>query len=257
MSFTIAVSGKGGTGKTTVSALIIRHLLKTGRGPVLAIDADANANLADALGVEVDQTVGSTIAEFFDNRMNLPAGMTKESYLELKLNQILVETEDLDMLVMGRGEGPGCYCFPNLMIRKFQDELKDNYPYIVIDNEAGMEHLSRRTASRIDCLLLVADTSPKGIRTAARIKDLVASLDLNVRAQHLVVNRLFGSRDTDEEIIARAQKAALDVFAIIPNDQNVYEYDAAERPVRELPDDSPVVKSIGDLVSRITDSVST
>ena len=249
----IAVCGKGGTGKTTTSALIVRQLLKDGKKPILAIDADPNANLADSLGMTVERTVGSTIAEFFDAKLSLPAGMTKESYLELKLNQMLVEGEGVDLLVMGRGEGPGCYCFPNLMIRKFQDSLAKSYEFVVVDNEAGMEHLSRRTTEAIDCLLVVADPSAKGIRTAARIRDLVAEVEINVKKQYLVVNSLQGRDETEEAVAERAARHSLEVEMVIPYDANVYDYDADEKPVRQLPDDSAAVKSVRELVARMVE----
>ena len=183
MSYNIAVAGKGGTGKTSITSLVIRHLLKSGLGPVLAIDADPNANLGESLGLEVKQTVGLMLDDFQKEKINIPAGMTKEIYLDYRLNDVLVEGEGLDLLSMGRGEGPECYCYPNLILRKFADSLADNYGYTVMDNEAGMEHLSRRTTQNIDELLMISDHSVKGVRTVARIRELVAELKLVVRRQ--------------------------------------------------------------------------
>jgi CO dehydrogenase maturation factor len=143
LTFTIAVAGKGGSGKTSLASLIIRYLRKNRSGLILAVDADANANLADSLGLEVKLTVGSIIASFNEEKINIPAGFTKEAYLEYKLNEAVVESTGLDLVAMGRGEGPACYCYPNLLLRKFLDTMSDNYAYVVLDNEAGLEHLSR------------------------------------------------------------------------------------------------------------------
>ena len=183
MSFSIAVAGKGGTGKTSIASLIIRYLKNNKLEPILAIDADPNANLADSLGLEVKQTIGSIIASFNNEKINIPPGMTKEAYLEYKLNEALVESKGLDLLTMGRGEGPDCYCYPNLLLRKFADSLAGNYAYVVMDNEAGMEHLSRRTTQNINALLVVSDPSVKGVRTVAQIKNLVSELKLVVKRE--------------------------------------------------------------------------
>jgi len=174
LSFNIAVAGKGGSGKTSIAGLIIRYLNKKGRGPILAVDADPNANLGESLGFSIRQTVGSIIASFNEEKINIPQGMTKEAYLEFKLNNVIIESKGLDLVTMGRGEGPECYCYPNLILRKFVDALSQNYAYLVMDNEAGMEHLSRRTTQNIDVLIIISDHSVKGIRTIARIKDIVA-----------------------------------------------------------------------------------
>ena len=150
MAFSIAVAGKGGSGKTSLSSLVIRYLMKKGAVPILAIDADPNANLGESLGLDIKQTIGSIIASFNEEKINIPPGMTKEAYLDIKLNEAIVETKGLDLVTMGRGEGPDCYCYPNLLLRKFADTLSGNYPYMVMDNEAGMEHLSRRTTQDVD-----------------------------------------------------------------------------------------------------------
>ena len=165
MSFTIAVAGKGGTGKTSITSLIIRHLKMTGKAPILAVDADPNANLGESLGLNIGKTIGSVIASFNDEKINIPPGMTKEAYLEYKINETITEGKGLDLITMGRGEGPECYCYPNLLLRKFVDGLSQNYAYVVMDNEAGMEHLSRRTTQNIDLLLIVSDHSVKVIQT--------------------------------------------------------------------------------------------
>ena len=176
MSKLIAVAGKGGTGKTTVAALVIRHLLKTKRTPVFAVDADPNYTLGEALGIEVEQTIGMMREEFIGERAEIPSGMSKEAVLERQMHAAMHEAKDVDLLVMGRQEGPGCYCYLNNVLRKFMDVLAADYPFVVVDNEAGMEHLSRRNTRKIDLLLVVCDHSVKAARAAGRIVDLVEEL---------------------------------------------------------------------------------
>ncbi len=238
----IAVSGKGGSGKTTIAGLIIRSLLKRGVRPILAVDADSNANLGDTIGMAVEKTVGSAIAEFFGDKMNLPAGMTKDVYLEMKLNEMLVEGEGIDLLAMGRGEGSGCYCYPNLMVRKFEDELSGNYKAVVMDNQAGMEHLSRRTTDNIDLLLVVASPTVKGVRAAARIIELAGEMDLRSAKTELIMNG--ASEPLDEAVSQELGVEGLTPSMTIPEDPLIPRFDLERRPLLELPDDSPAVKAI-------------
>jgi CO dehydrogenase maturation factor len=242
MTLTIAVAGKGGTGKTTISSLVIRYLIKNKRTPVLAVDADPNANLGESLGLKVDKTIGAVLAEFQKEKITIPPGMTKEAYLDVKLNEVIVESKDLDLVSMGRGEGRDCYCYPNTVLRNFIDRLAGSYPGMVMDNEAGMEHLSRATTQNVDELLLVSDHSIKGIRTVARIRDLVAELGLIVKRESVIVNMAPGG--IDPGVRAEAEKLGLIVFAAVPLDKNVGEYDLEVRPLLELPDDSPAVKAV-------------
>ena len=247
MSFSIAVAGKGGTGKTSIASMIIRYLKKNGTGPILAIDADPNANLAESLGLGISETIGSIIASFNQEKINIPPGMTKEAYLQFRLNEIVVESKSLDLITMGRGEGPDCYCYPNTVLRKFADELVDNYAYVVMDNEAGLEHLSRRTTQNIDVLLIISDHSVKGIRTVARIKDLVSELKLVVNRQIVVVNLVPGEMaPMVKDELARLE---LESPVIIPRDEEVYQYDLEARPLIDLPDASPAIKAIDELMS--------
>jgi CO dehydrogenase maturation factor len=242
MTLTIAVAGKGGTGKTTISSLVIRYLIKNKRTPVLAVDADPNANLGESLGLKVDKTIGAVLAEFQKEKITIPPGMTKEAYLDVKLNEVIVESKDLDLVSMGRGEGRDCYCYPNTVLRNFIDRLAGSYPGMVMDNEAGMEHLSRATTQNVDELLLVSDHSIKGIRTVARIRDLVAELGLIVKRESVIINMVSG--EIDPGVRAEAEKLGLIVFAAVPLDKNVGEYDLEVRPLLELPDDSPAVKAV-------------
>ena len=183
MGYRIAVGGKGGVGKTTLAALIIRGLLAREKTPVLAVDADPNTNLPEAIGLPAEVTVGSIIAEFIDTKIEIPQGMTKESYLQVKMHGAVAEAKGIDMVAMGRGEGPGCYCYPNLILRGFVEDLSGNYPYVVIDNEAGMEHLSRRTSETIDQMILVSDPSIRGLRSVRRIHGLIEELGLDGAAE--------------------------------------------------------------------------
>jgi len=234
LSFNIAVAGKGGTGKTSVASLVIRYLKKNSSGPILAIDADPNANLGESLGLSVNKTIGLMLDEFQKDKINIPSGMTKETYLQYKLNEIIVEGKDIDLITMGRGEGPECYCYPNLILRKFADSLAENYAYTVMDNEAGMEHLNRRTTQNIDLLLIISDHSVKGVRTVARIRDLVAELKLVVKKQSVIIN--FAPTNLDPLVVDALDRLGIEPTAIIPEDREVYEYDLKLKPLLDLPD---------------------
>jgi CO dehydrogenase maturation factor len=234
LSYSIAVAGKGGSGKTTVAGLVIRYLKKNGLGPTLAVDADPNANLGESLGLNVRQTIGGIIATFNEEKINIPPGMTKEAYLEIKLNGAMVESKGLDLVVMGRGEGPDCYCYPNLLLRKFMDSMSNSYQYIVMDNEAGMEHLSRRTTQNIDELLLVSNHSVKGVRTIARLRELVAELKLVVKRQSIIINMV--PDGMDPHVREEMARLGMEPTAIIPLDDTISEYDMAMKPLLEWPE---------------------
>jgi len=249
LSFNVAVAGKGGSGKTSVASLIIRYLKKNGTGPILAVDADPNANLGDSLGLSIRQTVGSIIATFNEEKINIPPGMTKEAYLEFKLNEALVESKGLDLVTMGRGEGPACYCYPNLLLRKFIDSLTGSYAYMVMDNEAGMEHLSRRTTQNIDELILVSDHSVKGVRTIARLKELVSELKLVVKRQSVIIN--FVPNEIDPLLGEELARLSMEPATTIPLDEEVYQYDLKLKPLLDLPDTSKAVVAVNDLMGRL------
>ena len=249
MSINIAVAGKGGTGKTSIASLVIRFLLKNGLQPILAVDADPNANLGESLGLSIKQTIGSIIATFNEEKINIPAGMTKEAYLEFKLNDAMVESKALDLVTMGRGEGADCYCYPNLLLRKFMDSLTQSYAYMVIDNEAGMEHLSRRTTQNIDELLLVSDHSVKGVRTIARLRDLVTELKLVVKRQSVIIN--FVPDEINPLISEELTKLGIEPAATIPLDEEIYEYDLKLKPLLDLPDTSKAVREVGNLMAKL------
>jgi CO dehydrogenase maturation factor len=243
MSKLIAVAGKGGTGKTTVAALVIRHLLKTGRTPVFAVDADPNYTLGEALGIPVEQTIGMMREEFIGERAEIPSGMSKEAVLERQMHAALQEAKDIDLLVMGRQEGPGCYCYLNNVLRRFMDVLSSDYPFAVVDNEAGMEHLSRRNTRKIDLLLIVSDHSVKAARAAGRITDLVEELKLEVAQRFLVLNRAPAALSA--EVQAEIGRSGLEVLVKLPEDPEVQKADVAGTPLIGLPDDAPAIAALG------------
>lgn len=249
MSFKIAVAGKGGCGKTSIASLVIRYLKKNGKTPILAVDADANANLGESLGLKVGQTIGTILDSFQHEKIKIPAGMTKDAYLEYKLNETIVESQGLDLITMGRGQGPECYCYPNLILKKFIDELADNYAHVVMDNEAGMEHLSRKTTENVDVLLLVSNHSVKGIRSVRRILDLVNELKLSISEKLLIINL---APDTIDPLVDNELKqAGLKPDIIIPEDKVLYRYDLEQKPLTEMPDNSQAVQAIQRLMSQI------
>lgn len=248
MSINIAVAGKGGSGKTSVASLVIRYLMKNELTPILAIDADPNANLGESLGLSPRQTIGSIIATFNEEKLNIPAGMTKEAYLEFRLNDAVVESKSLDLMTMGRGEGADCYCYPNVLLRKFMDSMSGNYAYMIMDNEAGMEHLSRRTTQNIDELLLVSNHSIKGVRTIASLRKLITELKLVVKRQSIIINFVPG--EIDPRISEEMAKLDLEPTAIIPVDEKILEYDLIVKSLLDLPE-SKAAKVIDNLMANL------
>lgn len=249
MTITIAMAGKGGTGKTSLAGLIIRYLIKHNAAPILAVDADANANLAWSLGLTVRQTIGSVLADFNDVKMGIPPGMTKEAYLNLKLNGAVVESKSVDLITMGRGEGAGCYCFPNNVLKEFIDKLAVNYPFLVMDNEAGLEHLSRRTTENVDELIIVSNHSMKGVRTIGNILDLIKELKLNVKRQSIVINQAPGP--LDPMIVEGLDALGVRADAVIPMDELIADYDLRQKPLTDLPDASPAVVALEGLMEKL------
>jgi len=241
LSFTIAVSGKGGTGKTTFAGMMIRHLLDKGKGPILAVDADSNSNLNEVLGVEVRSTIGEARETM---KKDVPTGMTKDIWFEYKVQEALTEAKGFDLIAMGRPEGPGCYCAANTLARKCLDLLTGNYRYIVIDNEAGMEHFSRLTTRDVDLLFILSDSSRRSILTASRIRDLIHELDLRIVREVLVINRVQG--ELDQEILKEELKRQnLELAGTIPVDEEVYRYDLEGKPTIGLPLESKAVQAAG------------
>lgn len=246
----IAVSGKGGTGKTLVSSLLIKALSKTGQD-ILAIDADPDSNLPEALGVDVTKTVGDVREDLKEDtaKGRIPAGMNKWDILDYKIMESIIETPDFDMLVMGRPEGSGCYCAVNNMLRKIIENLSSNYDVIVIDTEAGLEHLSRRTTQNVDVMLVVTDKSKRGILTAQRIGKLAEELDINFKHLYLVLNRV--NTENKAEILKKVDETGLEMAGLIYEDDEVTKFDIEGRPLVELPDESNTVKAVSGILSRI------
>ncbi len=249
MGTMVAIAGKGGTGKTTVCGLLIRYLRRSGKTPILAVDADPDANLAGTLGMRADKTIGGAREDFFHSKGELPPGMPKEAYLEVKLHETVVEGKDIDLLVMGRPEGAGCYCYINNALRKYLEILAKNYPYVIIDNEAGLEHLSRRTTQDVDVLLVVSDYSANGIRAARRIAELADELQLRVGKRFLVINGVPENRA--EHFVEEVKKTGLPVIGVIPLDQLLPQFERDELPLIQLPDNSPAVQSIATIAQQL------
>jgi len=249
LNYSIALAGKGGSGKTTTAGLIIRYLAKKGLTPVLAVDADGNTNLGESLGLEIEKTIGSIIADFNEDKISIPSGLTKGAYLELKMNEAVVESKRLDLVSMGRGEGTGCYCYPNTVLKKFIDELKQNYLYMVMDNEAGMEHLSRRTTENVDQLFIISNHSVKGVRTVGRIQELIKELKLDVRQQGVIMTQVPG--EIDSHVIQELEQLGIEPVATIPFDREVYNYDLEKKSLLDLPDGLPAVEAVGRLMDSI------
>ena len=242
MSYNIAVAGKGGTGKTSLTGLLIDILLKEKKKPILVVDADANANINEVLGVEVESTIGQIREEanMTEKRGNsFPGGMTKAQFLQWKLNSILVEGDGYDLLVMGRSEGEGCYCFVNGILREQVQKISGHYDYVITDNEAGMEHL-----------LLVSDCSRRSIQAVARIRDLAIELNLSVGKVYLIVNKAPDGVLNDgvkEEI----EKHNLNLLGVVPLDELIYKYDSDGIPLVKLPEESKSRKAMKEIVAKL------
>lgn len=245
MTINIAVAGKGGTGKTTFAALALKQLIVSGKNPALAVDADPNANLNEALGIEVEETIADILQGIKSELTPIPTGMSKDRFVEYKVHRALAEGEEVDLLSMGGPEGPGCYCYANSILKSFIEKLSGNYKVVLVDNEAGLEHLSRRTTRKVDFLFIICDTSARSIRSAKRIRDLSISLNLEVQKMYLVITKVQGGNK--EFLQEEIDKTGLELIGTIPLDPLVLEYDLCSRPLFELPDDSLAVKAVQDI----------
>jgi CO dehydrogenase maturation factor len=237
MSFTVAVSGKGGTGKTTFAGMMLRYILENRKGPVLAVDADANTNLNEVLGVDVNTTIGD-MRELM--KTDVPVGMTKDVWFEYQIQQSLTEAKGFDLLAMGRPEGAGCYCAANSIARMCVDVLTKNYSYVVIDNEAGMEHFSRLATRDVDLLFILSDPSRRGIMTAARILEIIKELKLTIKKTVLVLSRVDG--EIGDDIKEEIEKSRLTLAGVLTVDDEIYRFDRSGKPTFELPSSNPVIK---------------
>ncbi|MEM1578287.1 MAG: AAA family ATPase [Archaeoglobaceae archaeon] len=242
----IAVTGKGGTGKTLVSALLIHFIAKKSQ-KVLAVDADPDSNLADALGVEVEKTLGD-IREIFQTSRDEMGTLNKEQWLEGKIYETICECNGFDLLVMGRPEGEGCYCFANSLLRGILRKLTRHYEFVIIDSEAGLEHFSRKTIDSADYILVVTDMSKKGLATAKRIKELVSELRLNFKDVYLLANRI-ANEEAEKRIREFAKSEGIKMLEVLPYDEKVVELDLKGLPIINLAESSEVYKKM----SRVAD----
>jgi len=247
MPYAIAMAGKGGTGKTTVAGFLIKYLVQKGKTPILAVDADSNANLNEVLGVPLEITLGSAREEMKEGVVK--QGMTKQMFMEMKLAEAVVEGEGFDLIAMGRPEGAGCYCAANNLLSMYLGELINNYPYMVMDNEAGMEHISRLTTNNVDILLVVSDSSMRGIEAAGRINALVDDLKVRATKKFLIINQARnGLTDSLQEAIT---KHGLNLAGTIPKDDVLYEFDMNGSPTVNLPDDNPALSTAFEIFDKI------
>ena len=254
MAHVIAVAGKGGVGKTTLCGMLIQYLCEKKKGPVLAVDADANSNLNEVLGVEVDTTLGDVREEIAHAEMTekspIPKGMSKADYAEVRFEDALAEEDDYDLMVMGRTQGQGCYCFVNGLVQTQIQKLQSNYPYVVVDNEAGMEHISRGLIPTMEIAILVSDCSRRGVQAAGRIAALMKELNFKPKTVGLIVNRAPEGK-LDAGTMEEVEKQGLTLLGVVPQDQDVYQYDCDGKPIVRLPKDSPVRSALHDIVQKL------
>jgi CO dehydrogenase maturation factor len=245
MGTTIAVAGKGGVGKTSFAALVIKALIEAGKNPLLAIDADSNSNLHEVLGIREPRSVGCVREDTRKRGDDIPGGMTKDRFMEYQIQASLEETKNLDLLAMGRPEGPGCYCMANNILREIISHLTTNYSYVIIDNEAGMEHLSRRTEEEVDHLFIISDPAPRSLRTIGRIVELIDELGGRIHKKHLVISRVTGSPDDlPEKIRTEIEKLPYAPEGFLPYDEALVDLDLKGKPLLELPADAPAYEAV-------------
>lgn len=256
MAHIIAIAGKGGVGKTTLGGMLIQSMCEMGKRPILAVDADANSNLNEVLGVEVEMTLGDVREEIAieesrkPSEKKIPASMSKADYAEIMFQRCLIEDDDFDLLVMGRTQGKGCYCYVNGLLQSQLQKLVPNYQYMVVDNEAGMEHISRGILPKVDTIVLVSDCSRRGVQAAGRIAELVRECNMTPKKIGLIVNRAPNgelNEGTKEEIT----KQGLELLGVVPHDDLVYEYDCDGKPTVSLPEDSPVKQALKKIIQKL------
>jgi len=261
MTTTIALAGKGGVGKTTIAGMVVKYLAESQTGTILAIDADPSSNLNMVLGLDLEWTVGDIREDMLSQVKTsltaggaamgaLPGGVSKHEYLDYEIRSSLSEGVQFDLIAMGRSEGPGCYCAVNHNLRDVVDSISKNYRYVVIDNEAGMEHLSRRTTRDVDHMLIVTDPTQRGLVAAQRIAELRNELDIRVENAYLIVNRLNG--EMPPALDQAIQQLPIPLLGVVPSDNDLMDFEFSGRPLVELGDDSPVFRSVAELMAKIT-----
>ena len=249
---TIAVAGKGGVGKTTTCGMLIDYLCKKKNGPVLVVDADANSNLNEVLGVEVETSLGQIREEMAQAELKgtIPTGMTKADYAEFKFNSALIEDDDFDMLVMGRTQGKGCYCYVNGVLQSQVSKYAKNYSYVVMDNEAGLEHVARGTLPHVDTMLLISDCSRRGVQAVGRIAEMIGEMDLKPGRMGLILNRA-PEGVMDDGIREEVEKHGLQLLGVLPQDDAVYRCDCNGEPSAKLPDNDPMKLALKGIMQSI------
>jgi len=253
MTHTIAVAGKGGVGKTTICGMIVEYLTKQNKTPVLVVDADANSNLNEVLGVEAETTLGEIREDLAHSEQRgdpIPGGMTKAEYAEFRFNSALIEEDDFDMLIMGRTQGSGCYCFVNGLLQTQLQKYYKNYRYTVIDNEAGMEHIARGILPHVDTLILVSDCSRRGIQAVGRIAEMVKELNLNPGQMKLIVNRAPEGK-LAPGVMEEVEKHGLELAGVLPQDDLVYEADWKGEPSAKVPESAPVKVALAGVLKEL------
>ncbi|HLC02219.1 MAG TPA: AAA family ATPase [Anaerolineales bacterium] len=255
MTKVIALAGKGGTGKTTIAALITQNLVQRSLGPVLAIDADPSTNLHMALGLATPETIGEVREDMMETAQGgqLGVSISRHDYLSHEIRMVMEEGEQIDLLAMGRPEGQGCYCAVNHLLRNIIDDIGGKYPFVVIDNEAGMEHISRRTTKDVDQLIVVTDPTIRGIRAAASIAAMATDVEVNVRQTSLIVNRVIGSLPS--ALQTAVDELGIEVLGMVPADDRVGELDAIGQPLIALNGDSPAASAVAAMTKRILDNL--
>jgi CO dehydrogenase maturation factor len=251
MAYRIAISGKGGVGKTTFAALTVRYLTEELGRTVLAVDADPNATLGVMLGIEVERTVAEIREETLEKKDNIPSGMSKDRFVEYRIQQCIGEHKGFDLLTMGRPEGPGCYCFVNNLLRRYLERAADDYPYVVIDNEAGMEHLSRRTDSTVDLLLVVTEPTIVGIGTARRVAEMASSLPIAVKRIRVVLNRV-PPGGLSPEVEDRLDASGLEVAGEIRLDDGVLSSAMSGQSLLDLPEGNCMYATVREILAKET-----
>lgn len=247
MTFHIALAGKGGTGKTTVAGLLIKYLATKGKSPILAVDADCNANLNEVLGLEVTDTLGQAREDMKSGKV--PSGMTKDVFMSMRMEEAVAEQKDYDLLVMGQPEGAGCYCAANSLLSGFLERLVGNYRYVVMDNEAGMEHISRLTTHNVDFLLIVTDTSRRGLQAGLRIHKLARELNIGVAKSGLIMNQSRG--ELPPEVLDLVARDGLELIGTIPEDETIYTYDLQGKPTITIDESNPAVQAAFSIFDKI------
>ena len=254
MAHVIAVAGKGGVGKTTLCGMLIQYLCEQGKGPVLAVDADANSNLNEVLGVKVDTTLGDVREEIARAELSkenpIPAGVSKADYAEMRFEDALIEDDDFDLLVMGRTQGKGCYCFVNGLLQSQLAKYQNNYPYFVVDNEAGMEHISRGVLPTMQTAILVSDCSRRGVQAVGRIARLIEECGMHPKTVGLIINRA-PKGELNDGICEEIENQKLNLLGVVPQDDTVYQYDCEGRPTASLPEDNPVKMALRAIVDKL------